>query len=68
MIPVERDIDLRALRTVLEGVQVSSVEESSGELRLVLADGDQIVVRAEPASDPEHGPSLRFFHQAAFSD
>jgi hypothetical protein len=65
---MERSIDVQALRNVLEGAQVSAVEESAGELRLVLADGDQIVVRSEPASEPESGPELRFFHEAAFSD
>ena len=64
----ERSIDVQALRNVLEGAEVSSVEESPGELRLVLADGDQITVRAEESSDPELEPSLGFFHEAAFSD
>ena len=65
---MERSIDLQALRNVLEGSEVSSVEGSPGELRLVLADGDQITVRPEPSDDPAAGPSLRFFHEAAFSD
>jgi hypothetical protein len=65
---MEQSIDLEALRTVLEGAEVSSVEGSSGELRLLLADGDQIKVRSEPSSEAGTGPSLVFFHQAAFSD
>jgi hypothetical protein len=65
---MERTIDLQALRTVLEGAEVASVEESPGELRLVLADGDQITVRAEPSHDPASRPDLRFFHEAVFSD
>jgi hypothetical protein len=64
----ERSIDIEALRNVLEGAEVASVEESPGELRLVLADGDQIVVRAGPSSDPGLRPSLSVFHEAAFSD
>jgi hypothetical protein len=65
---VEQNIDLQVLRNVLEGAVVSSVEQSGGELRLVLADGDQITVRAEPSDDPGLKPNLRFFHEAAFSD
>ena len=65
---VERSIDLDALRNVLEGAEVSSVEGSPLELRLVLADGDQITVRPEASAGPESGASLRFFHEAAFSD
>jgi hypothetical protein len=65
---VEQNIDLQVLRNVLEGAVVSSVEQSGGELRLVLADGDQITVRAEPSDDPRLKPNLRFFHEAAFSD
>jgi hypothetical protein len=65
---VERSIDLDALRNVLEGAEVSSVEGSPVELRLVLADGDQITVRPEPSAQPEPEASLRFFHEAAFSD
>jgi hypothetical protein len=65
---VERSIDLQALRNVLEGAEVASVEASPGELRLVLADGDRITVRTEAADDPALRPGLRFFHEAAFSD
>jgi hypothetical protein len=62
-----RSIDLQALRNVLEGAEVSSVEATSGELRLILADGDEIVVRLERSSDPESG-QVRFFHEPPFSD
>ena len=68
MMTPERSIDLEALRNILEGADVASVEESPGELRLILADGDQIAVRSGPSSDPELGASLRYFHEAAFSD
>lgn len=68
MTPLERSIDLEALRNVLEGAEVSSVEGLSGELRLVLADGDQIRVRPEASSEGELEAVLRFFHEAAFSD
>jgi hypothetical protein len=64
----ERSIDVEALQNVLEGAEVSSVEGSPDELRLVLADGDQIVVRAEPSSDADPTARLSFFHEAAFSD
>jgi hypothetical protein len=63
-----RSIDLQALRNVLEGAEVSSVEATSGELRLILVDGDEIVVRFERSSDPEIGQGLRFFHEPPFSD
>jgi hypothetical protein len=63
-----RSIDLQALRNVLEGAEVSAVEATSGELRLILVDGDEIVVRIERSSDPEIGQSLRFFHEPPFSD
>jgi hypothetical protein len=68
MSAAERSIDLQTLRNVLEGADVASVEGSSEELRLVLADGDQIKVRPAPSSEPELGPTLTFFHEAVFSD
>jgi hypothetical protein len=37
-------------------------------LRLILVDGEEVVVRLERSSDPEIGKGLRFFHEPPFSD
>ena len=57
-----------ALRGVVEGAAVASVEGSPAELRLVPAAGDQITVRPEGSGQAEPAASLRFFHEPAFSD
>jgi hypothetical protein len=54
-------IDLQTLQNVLQGVEVNVVEASQGELRLYLADGDEIIVRAVPSYDPALQPDLHYF-------
>jgi hypothetical protein len=60
-----KQIDLSTLRNVLQGVEVNVVEAGQGELRLFLADGDKVTVRAVPSYDPALQPDLQFFLDSA---
>lgn len=58
-------IDLETLKGVLQGGEVNVVEAGPGELRLFLADGDQITVRAASSFDPALTPDLEFYLASA---
>jgi hypothetical protein len=56
-----KPINLETLQNVLQGVEVKVVEAGGDELRLILADGDKITIKATPSYDEALAPQLHFY-------